>query len=306
MSDSMDELIIGSHVSFTKQTGLLGSIKEAVSYKANTFMFYTGAPQNTSRASIDLEITAYAHTALEEENIDPQNIIVHAPYIINLANPANFDFNTSFLKKEIERVEMLGMTKLVLHPGSHVGIGVDKGIENIINALNTVIDAKTRVDILLETMAGKGTECGKTLEEISKIINGVKHKEKIKVCLDTCHLSDAGYDLNKFDELLQEFDKKIGLEKIACIHINDSLNERGSHKDRHANFGFGKIGFETLLKIVYHPKLKKVPKILETPYITKTEETKEKVYPPYLFEIEMIKKKKWDKDLPQKIRKFYK
>ena len=302
----MENLIIGSHVSFTKQTQLLGSIKEATSYKANTFMFYTGAPQNTNRASIDLEITAMAHKALKEEKIDAKNIIVHAPYIINLANPANFDFSARFLKQEIERVEMLGMTKLVLHPGSHVGAGVEKGIENIINALNAVIDKKTKVDILLETMAGKGTECGKTFEEIGAIIKGVKHKEKVKVCLDTCHLSDAGYDLNKFDEILKEFDEKIGLEKVACIHINDSLNEKGSHKDRHANFGFGKIGFDTLLKIVYHPKLKKVPKILETPYITKEENTKEKIYPPYLFEIEMIRNKKWDENLFKKIREFYK
>lgn len=302
----MDDLIIGSHVSFTKQTGLLGSIKEATGYKANTFMFYTGAPQNTNRAPIDLEITSLAMKALKEENINSEHIIVHAPYIINLANPTNFDFSVRFLKQEIERVEMLGMTKLVLHPGSHVGLGTEKGIENIIRALNTVIDEKTHVDILLETMAGKGTECGKNFTEIRSIIEGVKHKDKIKVCLDTCHISDAGYDLTHFDDVLEEFDKKIGIEKLACIHINDSLNERGSHKDRHANFGFGKIGFDTLIEIVYHEKLKKVPKILETPYITKDDTSKEKIYPPYLFEIEMIRKRKWDENLFSKIRAFYK
>lgn len=302
----MNDLIIGSHVSFTKQTGLLGSIKEAKSYKANTFMFYTGAPQNTARAPIDLEITSLAKKALKEENMDVKNIIVHAPYIINLANPVNFDFSVRFLKEEIRRVEMLGMKKLVLHPGSHVGNGVEKGIESIINALNTVIDKETKVDILLETMAGKGTECGKSFEEIRDIIKGIKQKDKVKVCLDTCHLSDAGYDLTKFDDILKEFDEKIGLDKIACIHINDSLNEKGSHKDRHANFGFGKIGFDTLLKIVYHPKLKEVPKILETPYVTKDETSKEKLYPPYLFEIEMIRNKKWDENLKEKIRAYYK
>lgn len=306
MRDSMQKPIIGSHVSFTKQTGLLGSIKEAVSYKANTFMFYTGAPQNTNRASIDIEITAMAHQALKEEGIEKENIIVHAPYIINLANADNADFSTRFLKQEIERVEMLGFTKLVLHPGSHVGKGTEVGIKNIISALNKVVDGQTKVDILLETMAGKGSECGKTFEEINEIIKGVRHNEKIKVCLDTCHLSDAGYDLTHFDEILKEFDEKIGIDKIACVHINDSLNEKGSHKDRHANFGFGKIGFDTLLQIVYHPLLEKVPKILETPYIPKTEDSKEKIYPPYRFEIEMIRNQKWDEKIFEKIRNFYK
>lgn len=302
----MEKLWIGCHVSFTKDTQLLGSLKEALQYGANTFMFYTGAPQNTARSPIDEEITNLAHRALEEALIDPSKIIVHAPYIINLANPKNTEFSVRFLREEIERVERLGLSKLVLHPGSHVGLGEEEGLKNIISALNTVIDSKTKVDICIETMAGKGTECGRNFDEIKTIIDGVKEKDKIKICLDTCHISDAGYDVKKIDALLEELEEKIGLSKLACIHINDSKNERDSHKDRHENIGFGTIGFENLLSVIYHPKLKGIPKILETPYVSKEEDAKGRDYPPYKFEIKMILEKTWNPHLLEDIRAYYK
>lgn len=302
----MDELIIGSHVSFTKDSQLLGSVQEALSYGANTFMFYTGAPQNTRRAAINETCTEEGHKALEEAGIQLENIIVHAPYIINLANPDHAEFSVRFLKEELDRAQKLGMTKLVLHPGSHVGQGDSKGIENIIKALNEVLSEDTRVTICLETMAGKGTECGKTFEQIKTIIDGVIYKNKLAVCLDTCHISDAGYDLQDVDGVIREFDKVLGLSRLACIHINDSKNVSGSHKDRHENIGFGEIGFEPLVNLIYHPKLKGIPKILETPYVTKEDATKDKVYPPYKFEIAMIRKKEWNPKLIEDIRSFYK
>ena len=299
-------LIIGSHVSFKKDEQIIGSIKEALSYGSNTFMIYTGAPQNTARTDIDTELTSLGKKALIENNIDINNIVVHAPYIINLANPANLDFSIRFLKEEINRTEILGLTKLVLHPGSHVGLGVEEGIKNIIYCLNKVVDSNTSVDICLETMAGKGTEIGRSFEELKQIIDGVKYSNKIKVCLDTCHINDAGYNIKDFDTVLKTFDQVIGLEKIACIHINDSKNDIDTHKDRHENFGFGTLGFDNLIKIIYHPLLNNIPKILETPYIGDTDESKDRLYPPYKFEIEMIKNQKFDVNVLDKIRNYYK
>ena len=290
--DYMD-LIIGSHVSFNKDEQLLASVKETLNYNANTFMFYTGAPQNTIRVKINDDLTKKAKQLMEENRIDIKNVVVHAPYIINLANGANFDFNVRFLKEEIKRVETLGIEKLVLHPGSHVGLGIDEGIKNIISSLNMAIEDDTKVIVCLETMAGKGTELGKNFEEIKKIIEGVKKKDKIGVCMDTCHLNDAGYDLTNFDNILDEFDKKVGLNYLKVIHINDSKNIISSHKDRHENIGIGTIGFENLIKIIYNNKLKGIPKILETPYVDGN--------PPYKQEIEMIRKKEFNKNLIQDI-----
>lgn len=283
------ELIIGSHVSFNKDTQMIGSIEEALSYKANTFMFYTGAPQNTTRCDINENLLEKAKEMLIENNIDINNIVVHAPYIINLANDKNHDFNVNFLKQEINRVDKLGVKYIVLHPGSHVGLGIELGIKNIIKALNEAITPNTNVTICLETMAGKGTELGRTFEELKQVINGVSYKDKIAVCLDTCHINDAGYDLNDFDKILDDFDNIIGLDKLKVIHINDSKNVLGSHKDRHENIGYGTIGFNNLINIIYQEKLKGIPKILETPYIEKKA--------PYLFEIEMIRNKKFNDHL---------
>ena len=280
-------LIIGSHVSFTKDTQLLGSLNEALSYNANTFMFYTGAPQNTNRCSINKELTIEAQQKMKENNIDIKNIIIHAPYIINLANINNMDFNIRFLQEEINRASELNVTKIVLHPGSHIGKGIESGINNIVNALNQ-IDFKNIV-VLLETMAGKGTECGVNITELKQIIDNIKDKEHIGICLDTCHLNDSGIDINNFDKYLDEFDKLIGIDKIGCIHINDSKNPINSHKDRHENIGFGTIGFENLINVIYNERLKNIPKILETPYINK------KV--PYKEEIEMIRKKEFNSNM---------
>lgn len=291
-------LLIGSHVGFKKDSQLLGSLKEALSYGANTFMFYTGAPQNTSRYPIQDGLTLEALSLMKDQEIDYSKVVVHAPYIINLANdkdPDKFMFSVRFLQEELERCELLGIKQIVLHPGSHVGLGKDIAISNIAKGLNMILGTHP-VTILLETMAGKGTEVGSSLEEVKRIIDLVDDKEHIGVCLDTCHLNDAGYDMSDFDKFLEEFDAIIGLDKIGCIHINDSKNVRGSHKDRHENFGFGTLGFDTLISIVYHEKLKNVPKILETPYV-------DREYAPYRYEIEMIKNKKFDSNLLEKIRK---
>ena len=287
-------LYIGSHVSFTKNSQLLGSLEEALSYGANTFMFYTGAPQNTNRSNIDYNLTQEAIKLIKSNDIDISKVIVHAPYIINLCNPEKFDFSVKFLTEEVKRVSDLGVKYLVLHPGSHVGLGVEKGISNIILGLKKVFESTScNVTILLETMAGKGTEIGRNLEEIKTIIDSINN-ERLGVCLDTCHLHDAGYDLTKFDEFLNEFDNIIGIDKIKCIHINDSKNVIGSHKDRHENIGFGEIGFDTLLNAIYNDKLVDIPKILETPYVDDK--------PPYKYEIEMIKSKKFNNKLIEIIK----
>ena len=290
-------LIIGSHVGYKKDSGLVGSVKEALSYGANTFMFYTGAPQNTKRLPIDLVNVQEADKLMKENDIQKENVIVHAPYIINLAtdDEEKRSFATRFLQEEIKRVETLGFTYLVLHPGSHVGFGPDKGIENIADSLNKVLEDDKKVVILLETMAGKGTEVGRTFEEIASIIAKVNKKEKLGVCLDTCHINDAGYDLNDFDKVLDSFDTIIGLDKLKCLHINDSKNERSAHKDRHENIGLGHIGFENLLKVIYNERLDNIPKILETPYV-------DKIYPPYKYEIEMIRNKKFNENLYNDIK----
>lgn len=295
-------LIIGSHVSYNNKSQLLGSVKEALSYKANTFMFYTGAPQNTNRSVIEDSLTMEAYKLMKENNIDLEKVIVHAPYIVNLANFNNFDFSVSFLINEVERCSTLGIKYLVLHPGSAVNCSREEAINNISKGLNLILDNDYDVTILLETMAGKGNEMGKTFEELKAIIDKIKYQDKIGVCIDTCHLNDAGYDMSKFDIVLDNFDKVIGINKIGCIHVNDSKNEISSHKDRHENIGFGTIGFDNLIKIIYNDRLESIPKILETPYVTKDDNSKEKVYPPYKYEIEMIRNKKFDSNLITKIR----
>lgn len=298
------DVIIGSHVSFKKEEQLVGSVKEALTYGANTLMIYTGAPQNTARQPLDKSLTQEAHKLMEENDI--KDVIVHAPYIINLANEKNLDFGVRFLKEEIKRVSELGLTYLVLHPGSHVGIGEEKALNNISDALNLALSEDQTVVVLLETMAGKGSEVGKTIDELKIIIDNIKCKDKIGICLDTCHLNDAGYDISDFDNILNEIDAKIGLDKVKCVHINDSKNAKGSHKDRHENFGLGTIGFENLIKVIYHEKLKDVPKILETPYVSVDDNSTKREYPPYKHEITMIKSKLMNDNLIADIRNDYK
>lgn len=300
-------LIIGSHVSFSKDQ-LLGSVKEALSYGANTFMFYTGAPQNTVRTQIDDFKTMEAYQLMMDNKMALENVVCHAPYIVNLANNKDLDkyrFSIDFLIKEVKRCSMMNIRNVVLHPGSAVGIERDEALKNIIYGLNIILDTTDCVTICLETMAGKGTELGVDIDELATIIEGVHKKELIGVCLDTCHLNDSGIDIASFDEYLDEFDAKIDIDKIKVIHINDSKNERGSHKDRHELIGYGTIGFDNLMNVVYSERLKDIPRILETPYIGKTDESKDREFPPYKFEIEMIKNREFDPLLRDKIRNYY-
>lgn len=293
---------IGSHVGMSGKEMFLGSVKEAISYGGNTFMVYTGAPQNTRRKEIsELNIEA-GQALMKEHNIE--EFVVHAPYIINLANTVKEDvykLAVEFLQVEIERTAAMGSRTLVLHPGSHVGEGLDVGTAQIIKGLNEVLTKDTPVNIALETMAGKGSEIGRNFEEIARIYDGVVCQDKLRVCFDTCHTNDAGYDLvNEFDKVIEEFDRVIGKDQIAVFHINDSKNERGAGKDRHENFGFGNIGFDALLHVVMHPDFENVPKILETPYIPHPE-NKKKSFPPYKWEIEMIKNGVFDSEMKEKI-----
>lgn len=289
---------IGSHVSMSAPDYVLGAVKEAVSYGANALMLYTGAPQNTRRKPMEELKIAQAHALMKEVGIEESSIIVHAPYIINLANcqkKETFELGVEFLQKEIERVKALHATCLVLHPGSHVQAGEEAGLAKIVEGLNLAMKDMGNVDLAIETMAGKGSELGYDFSHIRYFIDHVDHPEHIKVCLDTCHIHDAGFDLSKFDEILDEFDRVIGLDRLLCMHINDSKNVQGAKKDRHANIGFGEIGFDRLCAIVHHPRVSHVVKILETPYVDG--------HPPYRYEIEMLKQGVFDEQLLDKIVK---
>ncbi|WP_278925535.1 deoxyribonuclease IV [Staphylococcus auricularis] len=293
-------MLIGSHVSMNGKKMLAGSAEEAHKFGESTFMIYTGAPQNTRRKAIeDLNIEK-GHELMESYGLS--NIIVHAPYIINIANtqkPHVFDLGVDFLQNEIERTQALGAKDIVLHPGSHVGAGADEGIKKIIEGLNEVLTQENDVRIALETMAGKGSEVGRNFEELARIIDGVEHNERLSICFDTCHTHDAGYQIrDDFDGVLNEFDKIIGIDRIKVVHLNDSKNDIGAHKDRHENIGFGHIGFDALNYVVNHDAFKDIPKILETPYVGEDKKNKK---PPYQFEIEMLKSETFDPDLKTKI-----
>ena len=293
---------IGSHVSMSGKGMLLGSAKEAVSYGADTFMFYTGAPQNTRRKDISELNIEPAWEYMNAHGID--GIIVHAPYIINLGNtvkPETFSLAVEFLAKEIERTISCRSHTLILHPGAHVGAGTEAGTAQIIKGLNEVLTADTDCVIALETMAGKGSEIGRTFEELARIYDGVVHNEKLRVCFDTCHTSDSGYDIiHRFDDVIREFDHILGKEQIAVFHINDSKNVPGAAKDRHENIGFGQIGFDALNYIVRHPDFEDIPKILETPWIPSPDDRK-KSYPPYKHEIAMLRRGVFDPGLKEKV-----
>lgn len=283
-------LLIGSHVGMSGKEMFLGSVKEALSYNANTFMVYTGAPQNTRRKELS-ELRIPEAKALMRENSIEQ-FIVHAPYIINLANsvnPSTFELAVEFLEKEIARSAGMGSRILILHPGSHVGEGTETGIRKITEGLNKILTADTPVSVALETMAGKGSEIGSRFEELAEIYEKTVHSEKLKVCIDTCHMHDAGYDVtHDFDGILTALDKLLGISQIAAVHLNDSKNPQGARKDRHANLGDGCIGFEALSYVAHHPALADVPKILETPYIPLAENPDKKV-PPYKEEIARLR-----------------
>lgn len=283
-------LKIGSHVGMSGKEMMLGSAKEAVSYNANTFMLYTGAPQNTKRKAISELNIEKAWEYMQSHGIE--EFVVHAPYIINLANSVNEDtyrIGVEFLALEIQRTIAMGSHILILHPGSHVGAGVDIGIDRIAQGLNEVLTREQDCLIALETMSGKGSEIGRSFEELAAIFDKVRYNDKLRVCMDTCHLNDAGYDVvNHFDDMIDQFDKLIGKEQIALFHINDSKNERGAAKDRHANIGDGTIGTEALRYIVHHPDFMQLPKILETPYVSSSVDPNKKVAP-YREEIALLR-----------------
>ena len=280
---------IGSHVKMGGKDMLLGSAKEAVSYGANTFMVYTGAPQNTKRKAIsELNIDA-AWEYMKKNGIE--DFVIHAPYIINLGNsvnPETYSLAVDFLALELERTIAMGSRVLILHPGAHVGAGTETGLRQIIQGLNAVLTADTPCYIALETMAGKGSEIGRSFEELAAIYDGVKYNDKLRICFDTCHVNDAGYDIvNDFEGVMEQFDKKLGKDQIAVFHINDSKNSMGAGKDRHANIGEGTIGFDTLRHIVHHPDFPGIPRILETPY-RPDPENPDKTLPPYKEEIALL------------------
>ncbi|MDO9628617.1 MAG: deoxyribonuclease IV [Acholeplasmataceae bacterium] len=290
---------IGSHVSMSGDDMYLGSVKEALSYDANAFMVYTGAPQNTLRKRIsDLRIED-AVNLMKEHNLSFDNVIVHAPYIINLANPdpEKREFAISFLTEEVKRTAAMHAKQIVLHPGSAVGGDRVLAVEWIAEGVKKVISNTRGLDvkIALETMAGKGNEIGKTFEELKAIIDLVDEKDRVSVCFDTCHTHDAGYEVKtNFDGVIKHFDEVVGKSYISVFHVNDSKNPIGAAKDRHENFGFGFLGFDSLLHVIYHQDFKDIPKILETPYVEGN--------PPYKEEIVMIKEKAFDPDLVLKLK----
>jgi deoxyribonuclease-4 len=293
-------MILGCHVSLQAPKQFLGSVEEALSYGANAFMVYTGAPQNTFRKPLEELQIEEAKAAMAKANLSFDHVVVHAPYIVNLGNPDPEKrlFAVAFLSEEVRRTAALGSKILVLHPGAHMGDGPEEGIRRIADGLRNVLDhtLETGVSIALEGMAGKGTEVGRSFEELAGLIRAVGNEHRIGVCLDTCHLNDAGYDVVDFDHLLDSFDEIVGLSKLLVLHVNDSKNPRGASKDRHENIGFGTLGFEVLHAAIVNPRLKHIPKILETPYID--DPANEKLsYPPYRREIAMIRAATFDSEL---------
>lgn len=294
---------LGCHVGNSGDKMLVGSVVEALSYNANCFMIYLGAPQNTYRKEIERLNIPEMTAIIKENNIKAEDIIVHAPYIVNLAqsDEEKRSFAVEFISKEIIATDKVGARYIVLHPGAHVKMGEEVGLNNIVKSLKEVLEntKDTKVSIALETMAGKGSELCYKFEHIKFFMDEVK-SNRLVVCYDTCHTNDAGYDyINDYEGVLAEFDKLIGLEKIKVIHLNDSKNELGARKDRHENIGFGKIGFDALMQFVRDKRFKDIPKILETPYVKGEKED----YPPYKYEIEMIKSGVFDSDLIEKIVK---
>ncbi|MFA5006426.1 MAG: deoxyribonuclease IV [Candidatus Izemoplasmatales bacterium] len=300
-------LLIGSHVGLGGKEQYLASVKEAVSYGANVFMVYTGAPQNTFRKPVRDMMVPEAVAAMVEHGIDPARIVVHAPYIVNLANPdpEKRAFAVGFLTEEILRTQAMGARTIVLHPGAHMKEGAEAGIERVADGVRRILanTASTDVAIALEGMAGKGTEVGRSFDELGLMLALIGPSPRVGVCFDTCHTHDAGYDvIDDFDATLREYDRIVGVDRILVVHVNDSKNERGAHKDRHANIGFGHIGFAALDRIVHHPAFENVPKILETPYVP-SDADPALGYPPYRYEIEMLRSRRFDPDVMAKIKK---
>lgn len=295
---------IGCHVGNNGTLMLEGSIKEALSYDANCFMVYLGPPQNTIRKPLSSMNANKMALIAEEYNINLEDIIIHAPYIVNLArlDEEKHQFAVDFITTEVIGVHSIGCKYLVLHPGSATDTEREVAIKQVASGINEIFEKTQglRTVIALETMSGKGNEVGRNFEEIKQIIDLVNDKSRIAVCLDTCHINDAGYDLvNNYEDVINEFDKVIGLSYLKVIHVNDSKNTLASHKDRHENIGFGFLGFDTVMKVFNDERFKDVPKILETPYVASLD--KKNNYPPYKYEIAMIKSGIFDPNLKNKI-----
>lgn len=257
-------LTIGAHMSVAK--GLDKAAEDVVKMEANTMQFFSRNPRGSSfKIYSDKELANFQRIR-REHHFGP--LLAHAPYTLNLASAQEkvYDFACMVIREDIARMDALGIEYLVFHPGSHTGIGTEAGIQNIIRGLNQAITGEEKITVLLETMSGKGSEIGVTFEELKAIRDGVKYPERIGVCLDTCHVFSAGYDIvNNLDGVLDEFDHIFGLDLLKAIHMNDSMMPFGAHKDRHATIGDGEIGLEALLNVMRHPKLKGIPIYLETP-----------------------------------------
>jgi deoxyribonuclease-4 len=293
-----EKIWIGSHLPMSAPNYYPGTCQKALAYGETAFMFFTGAPQNTDRSPTSLFKISEGRLFLKEHGFDESKIMVHAPYIINLGNKDNhvtYNIAKNFLLKELSRVQDFGVKLLVLHPGSSVGASADYGIASIVEGLNEVLsNDKTDVTICLETMAGKGSEIGRTFEELAAIIKGVDKKERIGICLDTCHINDYGMDVADIAGVLKHFDETLGFSRLKVIHLNDSKNPRGSHKDRHENIGYGTMGFDTLERWAKEPRLAAVPKILETPLL-------EDGTAPYAKEIAMLVSGKFEPGWREKL-----
>ena len=272
---------LGSHISFKAPNYLVGAVEEAISYNANTLMIYLGAPQNTRRAPIE----KYKYDEYKEKYshiIKSEDIIVHAPYIVNPSNPDKAEFAITFLSDEIKRMNYIGAKYLVLHPGASLKFGKEVATQTLIKSLNEILSQTNDVEIILETMSGKGTELGSTLEELEYVIKKINNP-RLGICLDTCHIWDSGYDIkNNLNEFILKLEKMDLLKWVKVIHLNDSKNNLSSHKDRHENIGKGFIGFKALKEFLYSPKFQEIPMILETPWVNDQ--------PIYKEEIETLKK----------------
>lgn len=256
---------LGSHVSFKKPLYLVGASADSVANKANTMMIFLGAPQTSKRISVS-NYRLEDYQKMYSNIIPPEDIVVHAPYIINNASLVKAEFANKFLIEEINRMNYIGAKYLVLHPGSYTTFSRQASIEQLIESLKFVISQTKDVVICIETMAGKGTEIGTTFEEIVYIVESI-NSPRVAICLDTCHVWDAGYNLHNYNEFIELLKSTRMINYLKVIHLNDSQNELGSHRDRHANIDQGKIGLETLQKIVHEPLFDNIPIILETPWV---------------------------------------
>ena len=293
-------LKLGSHVSMGAPEYFLGSVKEALDYKADSLMLYTGAPQNSRRTPVEKLMIPEGIQLWKSAGKNMDDVIIHLPYIINLANtlkPETVEMGKQVLKTEIERTEAFQARYMVLHPGSSLTGDVEESLQLVAESINEVRKTHPYGVICLETMAGKGSEVGRTFEQIRKIIDLIIDKDRIGVCLDTCHIHDGGYDLADPDAVLVQFDEIIGLNYLHVLHINDSKNPIGSHKDRHANIGTGEIGTGKLVSFINCARLSNIPMILETPYINGKA--------PYGGEIELLRKES-EKYLSEKLKNFQK